>query len=136
MNDKNRVYHRSLPLGCGFLASSLIIGLTLVVGLVIRQDLQAARYPGAAPVSDRSFYTLRYTFWNNVYLTPDPIEEVHNWYVNRLDMNLVDDQWVGEDCLLLNRLRRGFDIEQELGVLVCETPAGQEVYVTRSIALR
>ena len=132
---RSKLSPQNLLFSGGLLLLGLVIGLTFLTYLLINRGRQAMRYPGAVLIDDHSFYTPTFIFWNGEYRSGDSLADISHWYLTELDLNRLD-RWVGDDCVLLNRLHQQLSIEHELGVLICQTPTGQTIHLTRSMAIR
>lgn len=138
MADKGLIDNQNMLLGCGLLALILVIGLVVVVILAVNQDRQAARYPGTRLLSSHTDYTAlpRHVLWHNTYLTSDSTDDIYDWYVARFNLATVVDKWVDDECFVLYGSMKRLAVDRDLGIMVCETPAGRTIHVTRSILLR
>lgn len=104
--------------------------------LAFRQTRQAARYPGAAQVSSHANYKAlpREFRWDDSYRTADPFPAVYNWYSN--GFNLGPETKANGTCILLEGVTTQLVVERYMGVMLCETPRGRMIFVSRSMSLR
>lgn len=122
--------------GC---AAVSLAALFVAAGLAIigvNRDRNAAHYPGATLVTSHSNYRglpaqIR---WDNSYFTTDSFTDVYNWYSVTFDLGA--EARAIERCILLEGPTDQFVLERYLSVLLCNTPEGQLIYVTRSTRLK
>jgi hypothetical protein len=136
MANKYQVDHRNMLLGCSLIALIVLIGLMALSVFVFRQERQAARYPGAARISSHANYkSLPREFrWDDAYRTADPFPAVYNWYSN--GFNLGPERRANGSCILLEGLTSRLALERYMGVMLCDTPRGRMIFVSRSVSLR
>ena len=127
---------RGLLLGCGGMVVLLAIGCLLIFSLTFYQDRQAGRYPGSVELSSHNNYKgLPFHYrWDNSYLTTDNFTQVYNWYSIFFDLGA--ESRANGECILLDGARTVLFTTRYTSVLLCSTPAGQMVYVTRSTSFR
>jgi hypothetical protein len=134
--NKNSRYNRKILTGCGLfvlLAAAAVISLT---ALVISQDRQSARYPDAEPVSQHENYSgLPFNYkWDNVYHTTDPFPAVYNWYST--GFNLGPEMRGNGRCILMQGSEKRLAATRHTSVMLCDTPNGRMIYVSRSTSFR
>ena len=142
--ERRQVFARQAPerrknptllLGCGLIVLGVILGLAAVVGLLVRQERDASRYPGAVQISSHSNYRAlpRQFRWDDSYRTSDPFPEVYNWY--SVGMDLGPERRANGGCILLEGLKNRLRVERYTSVLLCDTPRGRMIFITRSVSL-
>jgi len=136
VSDQSRPDRRTMRLGCGLLALLMVVGLTAATILAIRQELRAARYPGAIPMPGYTHYAVQQGVvrLDNAYRTSAPFAEVYRWY--KIGFNLIPSGETGEGCLQLRKISQPFDFQRRMTVWVCETPVGQMILVSREMSFR
>lgn len=131
--DTNSIDHnRNLLLGCGTaaaIAAVLFIGALL---LLFARDRQAAQYPGATAISSHSNYKgLPFEYkWDDTYLTGDNFTAVYNWY--SITFNLGAEMRANDRCILLAGTNPQLVSKRHLSIMLCNTPSGQMIFVSRS----
>ncbi len=135
-DDSNASWNQNILLGC--LAAVAVAGL-LVAGTMVfafNRDREVVHYPNAVPLASHSNYSgLPFEFrWDNSYLTTDNFTDVYNWYSTTFDLGA--ESRAIERCILLEGPAESLLIERYYSILLCNTPQGQHVYVTRSTRLR
>lgn len=136
LSHSHRPDNRTLLLGCGLLILVMIIGLFAVIGLSIRQDRNSARYPGSVQISSHSNYSAlpREFRWDDSYRTGDSFPKVYNWY--SVGMDLGPEQRANGSCILMEGLKNRLGVDRYTGVLLCDTPRGRMIFVSRSVTFR
>jgi hypothetical protein len=140
--DSHRGRHRpgnqAVVQGCGFLLLLAIVSMAGLYFFLINELRQTTHYPGATLISNRSFYTPRFTFWHQEYATSDSPTKIGRWYQAASGLQVVANPplFIGQECQLWHRLDRQFVLEHELGVMICHGPRGRQIFVTRSLVLR
>ena len=137
MSRKKGVDHRSLVLGCGLLLVVSIIGGIGLLIIAVRLDQQTIRYPGTTALSSRADYqgVPNYVILNDAYLTKDTVGEIHSWYTERFRLNMVAEGTGPSECYVLYGSSIYLAVRRHMGVMICETPSGRTIQVTRSILL-
>lgn len=112
--------------------------MLLSAGLVVfalKRDRNVVHYPNAVPLASHSNYSgLPFAFrWDNSYLTTDNFTAVYNWYSTTFDLGA--ESRAIERCILLEGPADSLLIERYYSILLCNTPQGQHIYVTRSTRL-
>lgn len=122
--------------GCAAVLLLAIFAAAAVGIVAVGRDRNLAHYPGALPLTHHSNYTgLPYQFrWDNSYFTTDNFTNVYNWYSVTFDLGA--EARAIERCILLEGPNDQIVIERYLSVLLCNTPEGQHIYVTRSTRLK
>jgi hypothetical protein len=134
--DRVESWNVKVATGC---AALCLLALTLAAGLAIigvGRDRNAAHYPGATQLTSHSNYRglpaqIR---WDNSYFTTDNFSDVYNWYSVTFDLGA--EARAIERCILLEGPTDQIVLERYLSVLLCNTPEGQLIYVTRSTRLK
>lgn len=121
----------------GCLVMLLMAGLLLGAAAVLAagRDRNATHYPGAIVLTSHTNYRglpfhLR---WDNSYLTTDNFTDVYNWY--SVTFGLGAEARAMERCILLEGPVDQLLLKRYLSILLCNTPDGQLIYVTRSTEL-
>lgn len=138
MTNQREIEHRKLNAlyGCTALfVSGLILAAGAVV-LAVSRDRNLAHYPGSVSITSHSNYSglPNQIRWDNSYFTTDNFTDVYNWYSVTFDLGA--EARAIERCILLEGPNDQVIIERYLSVLLCNTPKGQRVYVTRSTRLK
>lgn len=125
--------NRNALLGCALL---LLVALVLGGGslaLFIQHQLDAVRYPGSTELRGQSYLTLRpdYLRLENAYRARDDFVPVRNWYIVQHGLRVVEE---GEDCVGLSDSNKTLFARHLTSVLICDTPRGQFILVTRLIS--
>lgn len=131
MDDRNRSYNQIILEGCGVV--TLVVVMVLVGSLIhfFNLDRKEAQYPGSVPISSHSNYRgLPFEFrWDDAYQTSDNFIKVYNWYSVTFDLG-AEARAFGK-CIVLDRAHGQWSVERHMNVSLCNTPAGQLIYVTR-----
>jgi len=135
MADDKRTYNSNWLLGCGLVGVVALLCLGAIFVLGIRQDRQAAQYPGALPISSHSNYSgLPFQFkWDNTYQTTDNFTAVYQWYSITFDLGA--ETRAHERCILLEGADDYLVLTRYTSVFLCNTSTGQMIFVTRSTSL-
>jgi hypothetical protein len=136
MTGKDKEYNQNVMGGCGLLALIVMIALGALMIRAFTQDRQAAQYPGSTVVSAHNNYTgLPYHFrWDNTYRTTDAFAKVYNWYSTGFDLGA--EARANGECILLEGSRKQLTMERQTTVLLCDTPTGPMIFVSRSTSLK
>jgi len=136
MEDKSGDYDRTILAGCGLVILVLVLGLVAVITLAVSHDRQAARYPGSVAIASHSNYRgLPFSYrWDDTYLTTDDFTAVYNWY--SITFNLGAERRAMERCIHLEGSNPQLVAKRQISVLLCNTPQGQMIFVSRSTAYR
>jgi hypothetical protein len=135
MRDEKATYNQKIVGGCGillFLGGLLLAGLTI---LAVDRAREVTRYPGAVQLSSHSNYRglPRQYRWDDAYQTTDPFIQVYNWYSVQFDLGS-ERRALGQ-CILLEGSQSQITGERHISVLLCDTPTGRMIFVTRSTSL-
>jgi len=135
IDKENRNHNASLLLGCGGLSAILFFIAAFALITILSRDREAARYPGATPISSHSNYTgLPFQYrWDDSYLVDDNFTAVYSWY--SITFNLGAESQANGGCILMDGQNGEFLVKRFVTVLVCVHPDGQMVYVTRTTAV-
>jgi len=130
-----RTYNTKFLVGCG---SSVILFFFIAAFLLLafmNNDREQTRYPGATAVSSHSNYSgLPYEYrWDDSYLVRDNFTAVYQWYSTTF--NLGAEARANGDCIQLDGQTSQLRVKRTVNVLLCTTPLGQRVYVTRITAV-
>lgn len=131
----NAKWNQNILLGC---LAAFVLAVLLSAGLVVfalKRDRNVVHYPNAVPLASHSNYSgLPFAFrWDNSYLTTDNFTAVYNWYSTTFDLGA--ESRAIERCILLEGPADSLLIERYYSILLCNTPQGQHIYVTRSTRL-
>lgn len=129
--------HRRQVMGT-LLMLAAITSLCGLVGLPFYAFSQATDYPGATIISAQNLtlwtpnFVLRRTA---AYHTNDPFNKVYTWYSVTFDLG--PESYAQSNCILMNKSSTmGLGFEQQMSVMVCNTPKDQMMFVMRSILFR
>ena len=134
---QKEVKHRqTMGFGCGLLLALIVIGLGILVVLFLDQEREMGRYPNAIHVSSHSNYRAlpREIRWDDSYRSADPFPTVYNWYSRQF--NLGPEARANGGCILMQGTEQQIIVERYTGVMLCETPKGRMIFVTRSATIR
>jgi hypothetical protein len=136
MNKQYAHYNRKILAGCGLF---VLLGLTAVIAfaaLLITTDRQAAHYPNAEPISNHENYSgLPFSYkWDNAYRSTDPFPAVYNWYSTGFDLG--PEMRANGRCILMEGSQKQLAATRYMSVLLCNTPNGNLIYVSRSTSFR
>jgi hypothetical protein len=135
-NSAEKTYNQRLLAGIGIF--SLIFILAVGFGLVslIKQDRQQAQYPGSIPIAAHSNYKSlpRSYRWDDSYRTDDGFRAVYEWY--SLKFNTGAESRANGSCILLESDDEFFRAERFVSVVICGTPQGQLVFVSRTTTFK
>jgi hypothetical protein len=131
----DRIALRTTLAGCG-LAVLIVVVLAGIAGVsIFNRARHAARYPGATPISTHYKQRLPYSFrWDNSYHTADPFPKVFNWYSTKFDLG--SENRAISNCSQLQGPQPQLVGEGLMSVILCDTPTGRLIYVTRYASLR
>jgi hypothetical protein len=138
MKGKKRANNRTMLLGCGLLGLVALIGAIALLAVIIDQDRQAARYPGAALVSRRNIYSpaANTVLWHDAFRHTEPVWDIFEWYHTQFGLTLdLTSHTMKDGCYTLTGVKRSFIVERRMNVVVCETPNGQTISVTRATSI-
>jgi hypothetical protein len=136
MEKQLKNYNRKILAGCSLLfliATAAVISLT---ALLIVQDRNSARYPDAELITEHNNYSgLPFNYkWDNTYHTTDPFPAVYNWYSTGFDLGV--EAKAIEGCIYLEGSQKKLATTRYMSVLLCDTPTGRLIYVSRSTSYR
>ncbi len=116
----------------------LVASLALVafLGSMVSRERKRAQYPGSVSLTGHSNYSaLPSQFrWDNSYRTTDSFPTVYQWYSTTFGLG-AESRALG-DCILLDGTKNALVVERYTSVVLCDTPTGRLIYVTRSTAFR
>ncbi len=115
---------------------AVMAGSGVAAVLFFSMELDAARYPGSELISAHSNYkSLPYQYrWDQSYQTEDPFPKVFRWY--SAAFNLGPESRANRSCSLLEGDARWVSIRRKTNVLLCDTPNGRMIFVTRVTRFR
>jgi hypothetical protein len=109
-----------------------------VLAVLLAQTWRATDYPGATRVSDQNLaiYTPNFVLRRTtVYRTDDPFPQVYNWYSNQFILG--PENYAQGTCISMsNAADRGWLLEEQMSVMVCNTPNGRMMFVMRAFLVR
>lgn len=117
------------------MASLLLIGGT---ALLLYRTYEVTAYPGATRIADQNL--TRYTpslvtRRTTVYRTDDSFTKVYNWYSVRFELG--PEMYAQSNCILMSKARpAGVRSEEQMSVMLCDTPTGRMIFVMRSFIVR
>ena len=134
--DNVRHYNRKILTGCAILVLLAVLGTAALLASSVSRERNRAQYPGSVALTGHSNYaSLPSQFrWDNSYRTTDPFPVVYQWYSTTFELG-AEARALG-DCILLDGTTTAFVIERYTSVVLCDTPSGRLIYVTRSTAFR
>lgn len=128
--------NRNVLLGCGLfvLLGFILVGSALVVA--VNRSRQEVHYPGALSLSAHANYRGLPTHirWDNSYLTSDSFNDVYRWYSIRFALGAEDR--ANGSCITLEGPIKNQFLDQTITVVICGTPRGTMIFVSRSAAIR
>lgn len=121
--------------GCG-IAILVVVVLAGLTGVILfNRARHAGRYPGATPISTHYKLRLPYSFrWDNSYHTADPFPVVFNWYSTKYGLGS-ENRALGS-CSQLQADQPQLIGQGLMSVILCNTPTGRMIYVSRYTSLR
>jgi hypothetical protein len=126
---------RRLGAALALLAVALICG---IVSVPLYQLYQATEYPGATRTSEQNLFNYTPNFaWRRtaVYRTTDPFPKVYNWYSTRFALG--PEAYAQSSCILMARSSTiVWRIEEQMSVMVCNTPTDRMMFVMRAFYIR
>jgi hypothetical protein len=127
--------NRNVVWGCGLLLllGILLLGSTLIIA--VNRSRQEVHYPGAVPLSNHANYRGLPTHlrWDNTYLSTDPFNDVYRWYSIKFELG-AEARALGSCITLEGPIEHAF-LDQTITVIICGTPRGRMIYVSRSAAI-
>lgn len=129
-------YNRKILAGCGIFVLLAVTAVIAFAAAIISQDRESARYPEAEPITRHENYTgLPFNYkWDDTYRTTDPFPAVYNWY--SIGFNLGPEMRANGRCILMEGSERRLAATRYTSVLLCDTPNGRMIYVSRSTSFR
>src|SRR5262249_6794905 len=110
----------------------------VVLSFLLYRTYHATDYPGATRIADQNLtlyapnLVVRRT---TVYRTDDPFNKVYNWYST--GFTLGPETYAQSNCILMSKsASRGWQIEEQMSVTVCNTPTGRMMFVMRAVMFR
>jgi hypothetical protein len=128
---------RRVLIGAGLAAGLLIVMLGTLGMLAVAGQYQAADYPGAMLVADRTMYRASPALAvrrDTSYRSSDPFPTIYNWYSQ--SFNLGPEARAQSACITLERSSGWAIFHQYVGVTLCDTPNGRMMFVQRSFIVR
>jgi hypothetical protein len=136
MKNQNKYYNRKIIAGCGVLILAAIAAVISFTAFLIVQDRESARYPDAEPITQHDNYSgLPFHYkWDNTYRTTDPFPAVYAWY--SIGFDLGPEMRANGRCILMEGSQKRLAATRTTSVLLCDTPNGRMIYVSRSTSFR
>lgn len=136
MKEQHKHYNRKILAGCGILALVAITAVIALTAFFIAQDRESARYPDSKSITEHDNYSgLPFQYkWDNTYHTTDPFPAVYNWYSTGFDLG--PEMRAMSSCILMEGSEKRLAATRYMSVLLCDTPTGRMIYVSRSTSLR
>lgn len=135
-NAADKTYNQRLLAGLGLLFFTFI--LLILFGLVslIKQDRRQVQYPGSIPISNHSNYKSlpRSYRWDDAFRTNDGFKSVYEWYSLKFSMGA--ESRANGSCILLEADDEFLRAERFISVVICGTPEGQLVFVSRTTTFK
>ena len=130
-----RDYNAKVLVGYGSVMIIFFFTAAYLLLLIMNNDRVQARYPGATAVSSHSNYSgLPFEYrWDDSYLVRDNFTAVYQWY--SITFNLGAESRANGDCIELDGESTQLRVKRTINVMLCTTPVGQRVYVTRITAV-
>jgi hypothetical protein len=132
----DKSYNRKILAGCGVFVLLTVAVIIAFVAFIISQDRESARYPDAEPITRHENYTgLPFNYkWDDSYRTNDPFPAVYNWYST--GFHLGPEMRANGRCIVLEGSEKRLTATRYMNVLLCDTPDGRMIYVSRSTSFR
>lgn len=129
-------YNRKILSGCALVLLIAAAGIMAFVALLLKADRAAAQYPQSIPVSNHENYSgLPFSYkWDNAYRSTDPFPAVYNWYSTGFDLG--PEMRANGRCILMEDAQKQFLATRHMSVMLCNTPTGNLIYVSRSTSFR
>ena len=71
----------------------------------------------------------------SAYRTNDPFNKVYNWYSVKFDLG--PESYAQSNCILMAKsVTTGWVFEEQISVMLCNTPNDQMMFVMRSVLFR
>ena len=122
----------------GVLLLAAFLCLFGLPAIALAQLYRADNYPGAVLISDQNLvrYVPNLVFRRTTsFRSDDPFNRVYNWYSNTFSLG--PETFAQSNCILMARSwTTAWILEQQMSVMVCNTPKDQMMFVMRSVALR
>ena len=122
------------------LALFVAVALCACTGLgpLLYRIYQAAEYPGATQIADATVtrYTPNFVMRRTtVYRSADPFNKVYNWYSVKFDLG--PESYAQSNCILMAKsVTTGWVFDEQMSVMLCNTPNDQMMFVIRSLLFR
>jgi hypothetical protein len=108
------------------------------LGALVYRVYQAAEYPGATMIADQTDtrYTPNFVIRRNtVYRSADPFNKIYNWY--SVKFSLGPESYAQSNCILMTKsVTTGWVFDEQMSVMVCNTPNDPMMFVMRSVLFR
>ena len=118
----------------------LAVALCACAGLgpLLYRVYQATEYPGATQIADETIthYTPNFSMRRTTaYRSADPFNKVYNWYSVKFDLG--PESYAQSNCILMAKsVTTGWVFDEQMSVMLCQTPNDQMMFVMRSLLLR
>jgi hypothetical protein len=127
--------NRNALFGCGLTAMLGFLLLAWALFSAVNRERQAVHYPGSVPLANHANYRglPRQLRWDNAYLTTDPFNDVYSWYSIKFSLG-AEVRAIGGCITLEGPIERLF-LDQAISVVICGTPNGRMIFVSRFAAI-
>lgn len=135
MQAEARQRRRWLVLGLMIWGSVGLIGFALVA--LANRYRQADHYPGATQIADHSLYTWTPSLslrLDTSYRTQDKFPDVYHWYSHTFSLG--PEVRAQSACIILEKSDAWLILENQMSVMVCDTPHGRMMFVMRAVSFR
>ena len=136
MNDES--HHRRRRTRLGLLLLLVAVLACGSVGAAFYVVYGATDYPGATSLGGETLtryvpnFAIRRTI---VYRTNDPFNKVYNWYSTRFALG--PESYAQSNCILMSKsVTLGLGFDEQMSVMVCNTPSDQMMFVMRTLLYR
>jgi hypothetical protein len=130
--------YRRWRTGAALLFLAPVLCFCAGLGPLLYRTYQATEYPGATMVADQNVthYTPNFSMRRTtVYRTDDPFNKVYNWYSVKFDLG--PESYAQSNCILMAKsATTGWVLDEQISVMICNTPKDQMMFVMRSIIFR
>lgn len=136
MSDDLRHHRRRVRVGLWLLLAAVLA--CAGGGAAFFAVTGAADYPGATQIGAETLtrytpnFALRRT---SAYRTNDPFNKVYNWY--SVKFALGPESYAQSNCILMSKsVTLGLGFDEQMSVMVCNTPSDQMMFVMRTLIFR
>ena len=106
----------------------------LTVSLLVRQIWEETQYPGAIPLVGHTGYTIKPTYirLEQGFLSKADLTDLHAWYEDTFHLNVSEHT---DECVVLDGTIKRFVLVRTTFVSMCQSPRGQEIFITRLLSM-